>query len=47
MANVNLKVVFEIIFLTLNNMDIDFLEQELRQKTYTNKETILTIQYVK
>ena len=28
-ANVNLKVVFEILFLTLSNVDVDFLDWKL------------------
>ena len=46
MANVSLKVVLGMLFLTLSNADIDFLGQERRWKTYTNKEVLPTIRRV-
>ena len=41
-ANVGLKVVFGILFLTLSNADIDFSVWELWWKTYITKKTFLT-----
>ena len=34
MANINLKLVYGMLFLTLSNADIDLLEQKLRWRTY-------------
>ena len=42
MANVSLKIVFEIPFLTLSRADINFLGQELWWRTYTTEKTLLT-----
>ena len=41
-ANVSLKVVFGILFLTLSSVDIDFLGRELCWRTYTTKKAFPT-----
>ena len=45
-ANISPKIVRGILFLTLNSADIDFLRRELRWRTYTTKETLLTTRCV-
>ena len=46
MANVSLEIVFEMSFLTLSDADVDFLDWELRWRTYTTQEAPLTIRRV-
>ena len=46
MVNVSPKVVFGMLFFILSNVDVDFLDQELLEKTYTIKETFSIIKYV-
>ena len=46
-ANVSLKVVFGMLFLTLNSADVDFSDQKLWWRTYITKETFSTIGCVK
>ena len=46
-ANISSKVVFEILFLTLSGANIDFLDRELRWKTYTTKKALLTTKRIK
>ena len=41
-ANISPEVVLGILFLTLNDADIDFLGRKLRWRTYTTKETFST-----
>ena len=41
-ANVSLKIVLRMLFFTLNDANVDFLDQELRLKTYITKEAFLT-----
>ena len=45
-ANVSLKIVLEMLFLTLNNADINFLDEELWWKTYITKQALLTTRRV-
>ena len=45
-ANVSLELVFEISFLTLSDIDVDFLDQGLWWRTYTIKKSLTTIRYV-
>lgn len=45
-ASVSLEIIFGMPFLTLNNADINFLDQKLRWKTYTTKEALLTTRHV-
>ena len=47
MANISPKIVLGLSLLTLSGADVNFLGQELRWKTYTNKETLPTIRRVK
>ena len=47
LANVSLKVVDEMPFLTLSGADIDFLGRELRCRTYTTDEVLLITRRVK
>ena len=42
MANISLKVVFGMSFLTLSGANINFFGQELRWRTYTTKKAFLT-----
>ena len=46
MANISLEIVLEMSFLTLSSTDVDFFGRELRWKTYTTKETLLTTRRV-
>ena len=46
-ANISPKIVFKMLFLTLSNVNVDFLGQELRWKTYTTKKALLIIRHVK
>ena len=46
-ADVSPKVVFEMLFFTLNGADVDFLGQELRWKTYTTKKALSTTRRIK
>ena len=46
MANVNLKVVLGMPFLTLSGTDVDFLSQELRWRTYTTNKALPTTRRV-
>ena len=46
MVNISPEVVFEIPFLTLSGVDVDFLRRELGWRTYTTKEAILTTRRV-
>ena len=41
-ANISPEVVFGMLFLTLSNTDVDFLDQDLRWKTYTTEEALPT-----
>ena len=45
-ANVSPEVVFGMFFLTLSNADIDFLDRELRWRTYTTEKTLPTTRRV-
>ena len=45
-ANISLKVVLGMFFLTLSGADIDFSAWELWWRTYTTKEAFLTIKHV-
>ena len=42
LANVSPEVVFGMLFLTLREVDVDFSGRELRWRTYTTKEALLT-----
>ena len=42
MDNISPEVVLGMPFLTLSDADVDFLEHELRWRTYTTKKTLLT-----
>ena len=46
-ANVSPEVVFGMLFLTLSNADVDFLDRDLRWRTYTTEETFLNNRSVK
>ena len=46
-ANISSKVVFGIFFLTLSSANIDFLERELRWRTYTIEEVFPTTRRIK
>ena len=45
-ANVSPEIVFEIFFLILSVADTDFLDWELRWRTYTTEEALSTTKYV-
>ena len=45
-ANISLKVVLKILFLTLSGAIIDFSSWKLRQRTYITKEALLITRYV-
>ena len=47
MANINLKVVFEMLFFTLSEANIDFSGWELWKRTYTSNEAFSTTRRVK
>ena len=47
LANVSLKVVFGMFFLTLSSIDVDFSGQKLWWRTYTTKEAFPSTQDVK
>ena len=42
MANINRKMVFEMPFLTIGNIDIQFADQKLIWRTHITKETLPT-----
>ena len=44
--NVSLKIVIKIFFLILGDVNVDFLDQELCQKSYTIEEALLTTRLV-
>ena len=46
-VNISLKVVFEILFFILSDANIDFLDRELRSRTYIIEEALLTIKHIK
>ena len=46
MANISLEIVLGILFLTLNNANVDFLDRELWWRTYTTKKALLTTRRV-
>ena len=46
-ANVSLKIVFGMLFFTLSGVDVNFLDWELRWKTYTTKEVLPTTRRIK
>ena len=46
MANVSSKVVLGMFFLTLSGADVDFLDWELRWRTYTTEEALPTTRRV-
>ena len=46
MANVSPKVVFGMFFLILNDANIDFLDWELRWRTYITKKAFPTIKCI-
>ena len=46
-ANVSPEVVFGMFFLTLSGADVDFLDRELRWRTYTTKEAFPTTRHIK
>lgn len=46
-VNIILKILFEIYFFILNNINIDFLKQKLKQRSYITKKTFLNIKYIK
>lgn len=46
-ANISLKIIFGISFLTLSGIDVDFLERELKQRTYTTKKALSTTKGIK
>ena len=46
MANVSLKIVFGMLFLTLSGANVNFSGQDLRWKTYTTKEVLPTTRRV-
>ena len=46
MANISLKVVFGMLFLTLSGADVNFLSRELRWRIYTTKKAFLTTRCV-
>ena len=45
-ANVSLKIVFGMLFLTLSDAYVDFLSWELRLRTYTTKKALPTTRHV-
>ena len=45
-ANISLKVIFGMLYLTFSDTDIDFLDWELRWRTYTTKKALLTTKYI-
>ena len=47
MANVNLEVVFGMLFFTLSSTDIDFLDQKLWWRIYTTQKALPTTKRVK
>ena len=47
LANIIIKVVLSMLFLTLSNADIQFAEKELIWRTYTTKKALLTTRQVK
>ena len=47
MANISPKIVFGILFFTLSDVNIDFLNHKLRWKTYTIQEALLTTRHIK
>ena len=46
-VNVSLEVVFGMLFFILSGADVDFLDRELRWRTYTAKKVLLTTRHVK
>ena len=42
MANVSPEIVLGMLFLTLSGADVDFLDRELRWRTYTTEEALPT-----
>ena len=45
-ANISLKIVFRMFFLTLSVVNVNFLGWELRWRTYTTKEALSTIKCI-
>ena len=46
-ANVNLEIVFRMLFLTLSSINIDFFDWKLCWRSYTTSEALPTTRYVK
>ena len=46
MANVSPEIVYEMLFFTLSDADVDFLGLELRWRTYTTKKAFPTIKHI-
>ena len=46
LTNISMEVVLSILFLTLNNADVQFAKKELIWKTYTTEEALLTTYWV-
>ena len=46
-ASMSLKVVLGILFLTLSNANVDFLDWDLRWRSYTTNRALLTIKHIK
>ena len=47
MANVSPEMVFGILFLILNDANVDFLDWKLRWRTYTTQKALLTTKCIK
>ena len=47
LANVSPEIIFRIFFLTLSSINIDFLNRELRWRTYITKKTLPTTRHIK
>ena len=46
LADIKPNIVLEIFFLTISNVDIDFESRDLKWRSYTNGDVLLTIKYV-
>ena len=47
MINISLEVVYGMLFLTLNNVDVDFSGRKLWWRTYITRKVFPTIRHVK
>ena len=47
MANISPEIVFGMLFLTLSCANVDFLDRELRWRTYTTEKALPTTRHVK